>query len=181
MTLPEFVAKYRGVYVDFDHVFGAQCVDLIDQYAVDVLQIPIVWVVGAVDWYGKDATFLGWSPNVWGDRTSKPPVGAIVVWGANVRAGTGVLGHVAICTDPGDGLTFGAFSQNYPMGTPAQLRRYAYDGVIGWGLKLQPPPPPPPPDPCAQLKADLTAANAKATGLAAILDRWVAWGASRPQ
>ena len=180
MTLAEFVAKYQGVYVDFDHAFGAQCVDLIDRYAVDVLGIPIVWVRGAIDWFGQDAAFLGWQRNVWGDRNSKPSGGAIVIWGPNARAGTGVFGHCAICTDPGDGLSFGAFSENYPTGTPARLRRFTYDGVIGWGVKPLPPPPPPPPDPCAQVKQDLASVTAQLSARNAELEKWWAWADARP-
>ena len=39
MTLIEFIEKYQGKKVDFDGVYGAQCVDLFRQYAKDVLGI----------------------------------------------------------------------------------------------------------------------------------------------
>jgi len=39
MTLEEFVIKYNGKKVDYDGVFGSQCVDLFRQYCVDVLLI----------------------------------------------------------------------------------------------------------------------------------------------
>lgn len=39
MTLEEFVIKYSGKKVDFDNVYGAQCVDLFRQYCKDVLNI----------------------------------------------------------------------------------------------------------------------------------------------
>jgi hypothetical protein len=183
-TLAEFVTRWNGKYLDFDRKFGPQCVDPIDQYVVDVLGIPIVWVVGAVDWYGKDAAYLHWTPNRWGDRNSKPSRGSIVVWGQNVRAGTGVYGHIALCTDPGDGITFGAFSQNYPTNSPCALRRFAYDGVIGWGDKPAPPPPPPA-DPCAGLRADLAASLAirqqQADQMHAYREAVAAWAAGVPK
>ena len=40
MSLEEFVIKYSGKKVDFDGVYGAQCVDLFRQYCKDVLNIP---------------------------------------------------------------------------------------------------------------------------------------------
>lgn len=39
MTLEEFVIKYKGKKVDFDHAYGAQCVDLFRQYTKDVLGV----------------------------------------------------------------------------------------------------------------------------------------------
>ena len=39
MTLEEFVKKYKGKHVDFDGVYGAQCVDLFRQYAKECLGI----------------------------------------------------------------------------------------------------------------------------------------------
>ena len=39
MTLEEFVKKYTGTHVDFDGVYGAQCVDLFRQYAKECLGI----------------------------------------------------------------------------------------------------------------------------------------------
>ena len=40
MTLEEFVKKYNKKKVDFDGVYGAQCVDLFRQYAKECLNIP---------------------------------------------------------------------------------------------------------------------------------------------
>lgn len=39
MTLEEFVKKYLGKKVDFDGVYGAQCVDLFRQYSKECLGI----------------------------------------------------------------------------------------------------------------------------------------------
>lgn len=40
MTVEEFVKKYNGKKVDFDGVYGAQCVDLFRQWAKEGLGIP---------------------------------------------------------------------------------------------------------------------------------------------
>jgi len=177
VTLDQFIAAHNGQRLDFDGKFGAQCVDLIDYYCRDVLGIPIIWA-NAIDWWGGDASFEGWTRNVWGDRNSKPPRGSIIVWGPNARAGTGIYGHIAIGVDPGEGLSFGSFDQNYPTGSACHVQRHTFDGVIGWGIRLAPPPPP---DPCAQVKADLAAAQQIVHGQDAKLASYAAWIATRPQ
>ena len=40
MNVEEFVKKYTGKKVDYDGVYGAQCVDLFRQYAKECLGIP---------------------------------------------------------------------------------------------------------------------------------------------
>lgn len=40
MNLEEFVKKYSGKKVDFDGVYGSQCVDLFRQYVKECLGIP---------------------------------------------------------------------------------------------------------------------------------------------
>ncbi len=40
MEFGEFINKYTDVKVDYDGMYGAQCVDLFRQYCGDVLQIP---------------------------------------------------------------------------------------------------------------------------------------------
>jgi hypothetical protein len=172
LTLDQFVAAHDGQFLVWDPRVGAQCVALVEFYARDVLAMPPVWA-NAVDWWGKDAAYETWSRNVWGDRTSKPPRGAIVVWGQNARAGTGIFGHIAICVDPGDGLTFGVFEQNYPTGSRCHVGRHPYDGVIGWGVRVLPPAPPPA-DPCAPILAQLHAAADQLTTYRTAVAAWAA-------
>lgn len=40
MTLENFIQRYNCKKVDFDGIYGAQCVDLFRQYCKDVLDIP---------------------------------------------------------------------------------------------------------------------------------------------
>lgn len=141
MTLAEFVAAYTSKYLDYDGVYGAQCVDLIDYYCRDVLGIPIVWA-NAVDWYGRDATYEQWIPNRWNDLTNYPQPGDIVVWGQNVVVGTGVNGHIAVCLSA-DGVSFISFDQNWPPGSSCHAQHHSFDGVIGWGRRIKPPSPTP--------------------------------------
>jgi hypothetical protein len=142
LTLNEFVALHDGHVVPFGGY--TQCVALVETYCIEVLDIPVVWA-NAIDWWSKDANYLTWTRNVWGDPLSKPPVGAIVVWGPSPRAGTGPDGHLAICTDSGDGLHFTSFDQNWPEHSPARHVVHDYWGVIGWGVTPLPPVSPQPP------------------------------------
>lgn len=40
MTLTQFIKTYLGKKVDFDGMYGNQCVDLYRQYCKDVLNVP---------------------------------------------------------------------------------------------------------------------------------------------
>jgi hypothetical protein len=136
MTLAEFIATHNGKYLDYDGLYGAQCVDLIDYYCRDVLGIPIVWA-NAIDWYGQDATFEQWIPNVWGDQSNFPLPGDIIVWGKDAVVGTGVFGHIGICVTA-TGVAFRSFDQNWPPGSPCHSQPHSYHGVIGWGRAIKP-------------------------------------------
>ncbi len=39
MKLKEFIAKYNGKKLDYDNAYGIQCLDLFNQYLVDVFGI----------------------------------------------------------------------------------------------------------------------------------------------
>jgi len=143
VTLAEFIAKYDRQPI---RDYGGQCVAVLEHYNLEVLGVPVVWA-NAIDWFGKDAAYLTWTKNVWGDPNNKPNASDIMVWGESNpahkaplgTAETGPFGHIAICVDPGDGMTFTAFGQNYPKGSPCHVQRFTYDGVIGWGDKPKPP------------------------------------------
>jgi hypothetical protein len=128
VTLQEFIAKYQGRFVDVDHAFGAQCVDLANAYCAEVL--------GADRLSGNAIDIWRTAPAAWQRATNAPtnaPVqGAIIIWGANAIAGTGVYGHIAIAVEDQGVSTFTSLDQNFPTGSPVHLQRHTYDGVIGW-------------------------------------------------
>jgi hypothetical protein len=94
MNLDEFVAKYNGQRVDFDGVFGYQCVDLFRQYCKDVWTLPHL---GAVE--GAKDLFLLYDKLPLEerhlDRIQKGPFrrGDVLIWGASLN---NQYGHVAI-------------------------------------------------------------------------------------
>ena len=108
MTLEEFVKKYNGKKVDYDGVYGAQCVDLFRQYAKEGLGIkehtgPCATSGGAKDLfldydkmpiekkYFKKSTARTYAPGdvlVW-DSTEKNKYGHVAILLA--KLGTSVI------------------------------------------------------------------------------------------
>lgn len=99
MTLEEFVDKYNGKKVDFDGVYGCQCVDLFRQYVKDVWEIeehtgPCATTGGAKDLfldYNKMPLEKKYFTKV---STKTPKTRDVVIWNSTP---TNKYGHVAIC------------------------------------------------------------------------------------
>ena len=98
MTIEEFVKKNTGKKVDYDGVFGAQCVDLFRQYALDVLGIPEHTGSCATSGGAKDL-FLDYAKMPLEKKyfikiTNKSFIpGDVAVWGESEK---NKYGHVAI-------------------------------------------------------------------------------------
>lgn len=126
MSLTEFIQQHNGQFVNYDTVYGPQCMDLYRQYVKDVLgfpQSPGVSIAAQV-WYqahphfDKIACVLG----------RYPVEGDIVIW----QWRYGGTGHVAIVIKANAvGLT--CFSQNDPLRSPSIIKEYSsYKYVLGW-------------------------------------------------
>ena len=113
MTIVEFVKKYNGKKVDYDGVYGAQCVDLFRQYVLDVLGISehtgsCSTSGGAKDLY-LDYNKMPLEKKYFVRITNKTFVpGDVLVWD---ETGTNKFGHVAICLGKLDN-DFIVFEQN---------------------------------------------------------------------
>lgn len=135
MTFQQFLEAYNGKYIDFDGYYGAQCMDLMHQYIVEVLGINSASVLAAPcakDVYNNFDNITGHDrferiPNT---PTGMPNEGDIMFWG------NGTWGHVAIYIN-GDVNGFNSFDQNYPTGTPCHVQGHNYDNVLGW-LRMKP-------------------------------------------
>jgi len=130
MTLTDFIAKYNGKYIDFDGVYGAQCMDLMHQYVVEVLGIAdpnVLSAPAAVDLYNNFDNIYGHEDfDLIANTVNNVPLeGDIIVWDIYT------YGHVAIFVD-GDPDKFNSFDQNYPIGSPCHLQNHDYNGVSGW-------------------------------------------------
>ncbi len=130
MTLNDFISKYKNKKVDFDGAYGGQCVDLFNQYLVDMLGInnpiqmfPVASAYQIWD-YAKDNEKF---ERITNDPNAIPVAGDIIVWGK----GVGPHGHVAIYVS-GDVMKFVSFDQNWNSIQKCVEVNHNYDDVIGW-------------------------------------------------
>lgn len=99
MNLKDFITKYIGKKVDFDGVYGAQCVDLFRQYVKDVWEIKEHTGACSSSGGAKDL-FVDYDKMPLEKKyfnkivTKSPKVGDVVIWDSNPK---NEFGHVAIC------------------------------------------------------------------------------------
>ena|ERR1035437_6696881 len=129
MTFQEFLTKYNGQYIDYDHAYSNQCVDLMNQYLADVLGItnPIQVFPGATAFQiytnANDSRF----DKIANTPTGIPSDGDIIFW----NTGVGSAGHVAIFIS-GTANSFTSFDQNWPVNSPCHTQGHTYANVAGW-------------------------------------------------
>ena len=135
MTIVEFVKKYNGKKVDYDGVFGAQCVDLFRQYVLDVLGISehtgsCSTSGGAKDLY-LDYNKMPLEKKYFVRITNKSFVpGDVLVWDESV---TNNFGHVAIYLGNLDN-DFIVFEQNGITQDGAKIALKSRERLLG-GLR----------------------------------------------
>lgn len=127
MNLDEFIKKYDGKYVEY-HSYGEgakfQCVDLSNQYIVEVLNKQAIIGTNAQDVPSKvskqDYDYILNTP------TGVPLKGDIIVFKSADN-----VGHISIFVE-GTATKFTSFDQNYPTGSPCKLVGHYYTNVLGW-------------------------------------------------
>ena len=135
MTIVEFVKKNNGKKVDYDGVFGAQCVDLFRQYVLDVLGISehtgsCSTSGGAKDLY-LDYNKMPLEKKYFVRITNKSfEPGDVLVWDEN---GTNKFGHVAIYLGKLDN-DFIVFEQNGIAQDGAKIALRSRERLLG-GLR----------------------------------------------
>lgn len=132
MGIDEFLTKYAGKKVDFDGVYGAQCVDLFRQYCKDVLGIPHT---GSVDpdgaqgiWKNYDKLPLEQKYFERIDAGYTPMIGDVAVWNSTT---SNKYGHVAIVL----GYSFGkllVFEQNGITQKGAEFKTRTVHDLLGF-------------------------------------------------
>jgi len=131
MTLEEFVIKWNGKYIDFDGVYGNQCMDEMHQYNVECLGITDGSVLAASSAKVLWDTFQTVKGHELFDQivntpTGVPQEGDIVLWN------NGTYGHVAVFVE-GNDISFRSFDQNFPTGSFCHVQNHPnYTGVAGW-------------------------------------------------
>lgn len=124
MKLDEFVNKYLGKFVEAGGSANAkfQCVDLINQYLVEVLGYPKILWINAKDFSKKAGELYNWIDNT---PYGIPKKGDIMVWDS------GTWGHVAIYIS-GDVNRFKSFDQNYGTNKACRVVSHGYKSISGW-------------------------------------------------
>lgn len=129
MTFDEFMTATLGKAIDFDKTAGVQCVDLIDLYMQDVIDMPIVWVRNAKDFYNSFDNYQLLKENfdkIPNTRDLIVQKGDVVIWGG------GSHGHCAIGTGEGDKDKFWSIEEN-TLGKhePTQLVKHYFNHKTG--------------------------------------------------
>lgn len=134
MTLIEFVDKYLGKKVDFDGVYGAQCVDLFRQYAKEVLRIkehtgPCATTGGAKDLF-LDYNIMPVEKKYFKRSIQKDwKSGDILIWDSTP---TNKYGHVAILLAVFDSCKFLVFEQNGQTQAGAEIKVRDKTNLLGY-------------------------------------------------
>jgi hypothetical protein len=126
MTLNQFITKYQGKFVEyhsFDPNAKYQCVDLANQYIVDVLGLTPIIGTNAQDFPKKAGSQWNYIENT---PSGVPEKGDLVIF----KSADGV-GHISIFLQGSTSL-FTSFDQNYPTGSPCKTVQHNYRNVIGW-------------------------------------------------
>ena len=121
-----WVYAQEGKSLDYDHAYGAQCVDLIKYYYAYFGYAS--YAMGNASAYVSNALPEGWTRI---QKTSGfiPEPGDIAVWGADLNSsGTG---HVAIVLSANEN-SFVSMDQNWPQGSACKQVTHTYNKF--WGV-----------------------------------------------
>ncbi|MFR5876875.1 MAG: CHAP domain-containing protein [Eubacterium sp.] len=127
----DWVKVYLGKGIDYDGVYGVQCVDLIKHYVKNVLGVAPQSIGNAIEYYNKRKTSSYLKNNfTWIDNTASfvPAKGDIAVFTS--KSGNG---HVSVCTGKGTTSYFYSYDQNYPSGKhePMTKIKHTYNSFLG--------------------------------------------------
>src|SRR5689334_7574885 len=122
MTLQAFLNKYNGKYIDFDHSYGNQCVDLIQQYNKELFNGPFLSGNTAVDVWNNYPKFAQVYDKIDNTPTNIPQPGDIIFFKFN---------HTAVVVIA-DVMSITSFDQNYPTGSSCHFQEHDYTQCLGW-------------------------------------------------
>lgn len=134
MNLQTFVTKWTGKSIDYDGVYGAQCVDLIKQYLKDEYGLaPGSWGDAYKYFTNTAPAILAKFDRVTNnpaDKNQVPKAGDIIVW-SSATPGSNGAGHVAIYLELIPGAGFYSLDQNWGGKTVMRVK-HSWTNVIGW-------------------------------------------------
>ncbi len=131
MTFDEWVKKNIGKGIDYDGVYGVQCVDLAKHYIKNVLGIAPQSIGNAIEYYNKRKTSEYLTENFkWIDNTPEfiPKKGDLCVFTS--KSGNG---HISVATGEGTTSYFYSYDQNFPKAKhePMTLIKHTYTSFLG--------------------------------------------------
>lgn len=125
MNLQDFINAYNG-----QSVGGGQCVALVKQYQIDVLNTTAPAVGNAKDyWENYESTQFLQQTYDKIPLSSGGAIGDVVVWNGNVGGG---YGHIAIVTGNISGNGFTSFDQNWNTPLRCNIENHNYNNVYGF-------------------------------------------------
>lgn len=128
MTVTEFFDKYNGKAIDFDKYYGAQCMDVWQQFNKEVMSGPHIPSPAAADVWALNNYPTNLYDKVANTPDGVPQKGDVVIW--NKKSGGG-YGHIAIFNE-GDASRFTSMDQNWPSGSICHFQEHTYTNVYGW-------------------------------------------------
>lgn len=160
MDYDGFIKKWLGHPIDWDGVYGAQCVDEVAQYCVDNGK-PVAYA-NAKDWANHPALrgAFDWIQNNPTDYNQLPQRGDIIIWSGALPGSEG-YGHIAIWDMKTGVGTFQSLDQNWG-GKYVHFQSHNWNYILGWWqvkstpipTPIQSPPPAPIPIPAPKPAPD---------------------------
>ena len=131
MIMDKWVEKNLGKSIDYDGVYGVQCVDLIKHFVKNVLLVEPQSIGNAIEYYRKRKTSSYLKTNFkWISNSAKfvPQKGDICVFTS--KSGNG---HISVATGEGTTSYFYSYDQNYPSGKHEPMTRvkHSYASFLG--------------------------------------------------
>lgn len=123
MYFDDYIKKFVGQKIDYDKVYGVQCVDLIKHYIKNVLEIEPQSIGNALDYYNKRyssdylATNFKWLDYKKGFKFKK---GDIIVFKSQ-----SIFGHIGLCSGEYGKRGVWVYDENY-KGTGAGITKRLY-------------------------------------------------------
>lgn len=131
MTFEKWVSQNLGKSIDYDGVYGVQCVDLAKHYIKNVLGVKPESIGNAIEYYNKRKTSEYLAKNFkWIDNTAEfvPKKGDLCVFTS--KSGNG---HISVATGEGTTSYFYSYDQNFPRAKhePMTLVKHSYTSFLG--------------------------------------------------
>lgn len=129
LTLSQFVEKYMGIGIDFDHAYSFQCVDLANQAAKDLYSYgPFAGPTAASFWNSYNPL---WYTKIPHQEEENPLPGDFIIWTQSSVVGTSSAGHIALCLSANKSA-FISLDQNWNRILVAHKETHSYAGVLGY-------------------------------------------------